>query len=149
MRINLLSHVLLYDPLNRPLPFGSPYVLFPSGLDCQVQFYTSLSSKLCTNPLPEMHIRVGTFWMDRMAACSAIYSITSRRTAPYVGRYTGSKLLTLIKQKYSQPNEHEVLQTTGTNKWKYSSPYPFLTISSILSWIKVVLILVFQKSPNN
>ena len=28
--------------------------------NCQVQFYTSLSSELCTNPLPEMHIRVET-----------------------------------------------------------------------------------------
>lgn len=29
--------------------------------NCQVQFCTSLSSKLCTNPLSEMHIRVETF----------------------------------------------------------------------------------------
>jgi hypothetical protein len=29
--------------------------------NCQVQFCTSLSSELCTNPLPEMHIRVETF----------------------------------------------------------------------------------------
>jgi hypothetical protein len=28
---------------------------------CQVHPYTALSSELCTNPLPEMHIRVGTF----------------------------------------------------------------------------------------
>ena len=33
MRINLLSHVLRYDPLNGSSPFGSPYVLFPSGLE--------------------------------------------------------------------------------------------------------------------
>jgi len=33
MRINLLSHVLLYDPLSKSSPFGSPYVLFPSGLE--------------------------------------------------------------------------------------------------------------------
>ena len=29
--------------------------------NCQVQFYTSSSSELCTNPLSEMHIRLGTF----------------------------------------------------------------------------------------
>lgn len=28
---------------------------------CQVHPYTALFSELCTNPLPEMHIRVGTF----------------------------------------------------------------------------------------
>ena len=33
MRINLLSHVLLHDPSNESSPFGSPYVLFPSGLE--------------------------------------------------------------------------------------------------------------------
>src|SRR5665647_1057368 len=40
------------------------------------KFYAALSSELCTNPLPEMHIRVETFRMERMAGCSAIHGIT-------------------------------------------------------------------------
>src|SRR5665811_415520 len=45
---------------------------------CQVQFYTSLSSELCTNPLPEMHIRVGTVSYTHLRAHETVLDLVCR-----------------------------------------------------------------------
>src|SRR5664279_2727786 len=50
------------------------------------KFYAALSSELCTNPLPEIHIRVETFRMDRMADSRNPW-ITSRRTSRLIPGY--------------------------------------------------------------